>query len=350
MKSGRGPLLYTIIALAVTPLANATEPTLAELFHQVDPSVVEIATVQRVVPDQGPARRVSAGGLGSGFLISADGQIITAAHVVQVADEVSVRYVNGEVVTAKILASDPGSDVALIKAASVPAGIIPAVLGDSDAANVGDSVFVVGAPYGIAHSLTVGHVSARRTPSQLFGGFEKVELLQTDAAINQGNSGGPLFNMQGEVIGIVSHILSTTGGFQGMGFVVTSNLAKKVLLDEPTGWNGLDGVLIEGSVARPLNLPQKAGILVERVAAGSPASAIGLQPGELKSNIAGRTLILGGDIILKIYGVRIGDTDFHTRIRERRRELRAEDTVEISVLRDGEIIQLSKTVRSLVPD
>jgi len=199
------------MALAATPLANATEPTLAELFHQVDPAVVEIATVQRVVPDLGPARRVSAGGLGSGFLISSDGQIMTAAHVVQVADEVSVRFVNGEVVTAKILASDPGSDVALIKAASVPAGIVPAVLGDSDTAEVGDQIFVVGAPYGIAHSLTAGHVSARRTPNQLFGGFEKVELLQTDAAINQGNSGGPLFNMQGEVIGIVSHILSTTG-------------------------------------------------------------------------------------------------------------------------------------------
>jgi S1-C subfamily serine protease len=335
------------MVLAFLMIRRPPRSTLAALFQQVDPAVVEIATIQSVVPDQGPARRVSAGGLGSGVLISADGQIMTAAHVVQVADEVSVRFITGDVVTAKIVASDPGSDVALIKAASVPAGIVPAVLGNSDATEVGDPIFVVGAPYGIAHSLTVGHVSARRTPDQLFGGFEKVELLQTDAAINQGNSGGPMFNMRGEVIGIVSHILSTTGGFQGMGFVVTSNLAHRVLLEEPTGWNGLDGVLIEGSLARALNLPQSAGILVERVAAGSPSSAMGLRPGELKSNIAGRTLILGGDIILKIYGVRIGDTDFHTRIRERRRELGSDDTIEISVLRDGEIIQLSKAVSSL---
>jgi S1-C subfamily serine protease len=320
---------------------------ISELFLEVDSAVVEISTVKRVAADRGAARKVEAGSLGSGFLISSDGRIMTAAHVVQVADEVSVRFATGDVVTARIVASDPGSDVALIQAESVPEGVTPARVGNSDSARVGDQVFVVGAPYGISHSLTVGHISARRTPSQLFGGFEPVELLQTDAAINQGNSGGPLFNMRGEVIGVVSHILSTSGGFQGVGFVITSNLAMRVLLDEPTAWTVMDGVLLEGPVARALNLPQSAGILIEAVAAGSPASALGIRAGTLKSNIAGQVLTLGGDIILSIHGIHIGDTNFHTRIRDRGKSLGDLDTVDVTILRDGEIIELSQTVQVL---
>jgi S1-C subfamily serine protease len=325
----------------------AEGPTISELFQKVDGAVVEIATVQQVVADQGPARRVSSGGLGSGFLISADGQIVTAAHVVQVADEVSVRFVTGDVVRAAVVASAPDADVALIKAESVPAGIEPVVLGDSDTANVGDQVFVIGAPYGIAHSLTVGHISARRTPSQLFGGFEQVEILQTDAAINQGNSGGPMFNKQGEAIGIVSHILSTSGGFQGVGFVITSNLARRVLLDDPSPWSGLDGVLIEGPMARALNLPQSAGVLVETVAAGSPASAIGLQAGNLKAQIGGQTFTLGGDVILAINGVIIGTPQFSQRIEEKNRSLSDDDHYVLRVLREGHVIELRRLVSVL---
>jgi S1-C subfamily serine protease len=340
-------LASTIMAAVTLPVAAADAPAISDLFLEVDPAVVEIATVQQVVADQGPARRVSSGGLGSGFLISADGHIVTAAHVVQVADEVSVRFVNGDVVTAKIVASDRSADVALIKAASVPAGIEPVALGDSDTARVGDQVFVIGAPYGIAHSLTVGHVSARRTPSQLFGGFEQVEILQTDAAINQGNSGGPMFNMQGEAIGIVSHILSTSGGFQGVGFVITSNLARRVLLDDPSPWTGLDGVLIEGPMARALNLPQRAGILVESVAAGSPASAIGLHAGSLKAQVAGQSFTLGGDVILSINGVIIGAPDFSRRIDEKNRSLTGDDQFVLRVLRDGNVIELKRLVSVL---
>jgi serine protease Do len=226
----------------------------------------------------------------------------------------------------------------------VPAGIEPARLGNSDEAAVGDQVFVIGAPFGVAHSLTVGHISARRTPEQLFGGFEQVEILQTDAAINQGNSGGPMFNMRGEVIGVVSHILSSTGGFQGLGFVITSNLAMRVLLDEANPWTGLDGILIEGPLARALNLPQAAGILVEKVAAGSPASALGLRPGTLPARIADQTLTLGGDVILSIHGIRIGEADFRRRMRERGRALGDDDKLELEVLRDGQVIHLEATI------
>ena len=347
MKISSIRLLLAFIAVLFAQVVDAQDRPISELFLDVDSAVVEITTIKQVVADQGAVRRVQAGSLGSGFLISSDGRIMTAAHVVQTADEVSVRFVTGDVVNARILASDPSADVALIQAELVPDGVKPAMVGNSDAAQVGDQVFVVGAPYGISHSLTVGHISARRTPTQLFGGFEKVELLQTDAAINQGNSGGPMFNMRGEVIGIVSHILSTSGGFQGVGFVITSNLAMRVLLDEPTAWTGMDGVLVDGALARALNLPQSAGILVEAVAAGSPASALGVRAGTLKSNIAGQVLTLGGDIILSIHGIRIGDTDFHKRIRERGQALGELDKVEVSVLRDGEVVELSQTVKVL---
>jgi serine protease Do len=342
MKSRTTILVLAIATLSANPPVAAEEPTIPGLFLQVDPAVVEIATVQQVVTDQGPATRVSAGALGSGFLISADGQIVTAAHVVQVADEVSVRFVTGDVVTATIVATDRSADVALIKAAAVPEGIEPVVLGDSDAARVGDQVFIIGAPYGIAHSLTVGHVSARRTPSQLFGGFDQAEILQTDAAINQGNSGGPMFNMHGEAIGVVSHILSTSGGFQGVGFVITSNLARRVLLEDPSPWTGLDGVLIEGPIAHALNLPQRAGILVENVAAGSPASAIGLQGGNLNAQIAGQNFTLGGDVILAINGIVIGSPDFGNRIDEKNRSLRGDDQFVLRVLREGNVIELKR--------
>jgi S1-C subfamily serine protease len=340
-------LFCVAMTVAVTPCLAAEGPTIAELFQKVDGAVIEITTVQQVVADQGPARRVSSGGLGSGFLISPEGLIVTAAHVVQVADDVSVRFVTGDVVNAKIVASDPSADVALIKAEAVPQGIEPVVLGDSDSAMVGDQVFVIGAPYGISHSLTAGHVSARRTPSQLFGGFEQVEILQTDAAINQGNSGGPMFNMKGEAIGIVSHILSTSGGFQGVGFVITSNLARQVLLDDPTPWSGLDGVLIEGPMARALNLPQRAGILVEGVAAGSPASAIGLHAGSLNAQIGGQTFTLGGDIILAIHGIIIGAPDFSKRIEEKSRSLKGDDQFVLRVLREGNEIELRRSVSVL---
>jgi S1-C subfamily serine protease len=272
---------------------------------------------------------------------------MTAAHVVQVADQLSVRFVTGDVVTARVVASDPSSDVALIKAESVPAGVRPIILGDSDSAKIGDQVFVIGAPFGIAHSLTAGYISGRRTPDKLFGGFETVELLQTDAAINEGNSGGPMFNMQGEAIGIVSHILSSSGGFQGIGFVITSNLAKHLLLDDPTPWTGLYSVLVEGPLARALNIPQRAGTLVEGVAAGSPASAIGLRPGNLKATIAGQNLTLGGDIILAVNGILVGSPDFSRKISDTVRALTGDDRLILRVLRDGDVIELSKPVSVL---
>jgi S1-C subfamily serine protease len=337
---------WLTITLAAAAVGAADRP-IPELYAEVNQAVVEITTVQQVVPQGGSTRQVAAGELGSGFLISGDGRIMTAAHVVQTADEVAVRFLTGDVVKARVVASVPGADLALIQAEAVPDGISPARLGNSDETLIGEQVFVVGAPYGKTHSLTVGHVSARRAPSQLFGGFEQVELLQTDAAINPGNSGGPMFNSRGEVIGVVSHILSTSGGFDGLGFVITSNLAMRVLIDDPTPWSGVDGVLVEGRLARALNLPQQAGILVERVAKGSPAAALGLRPGELSATIAGVSLTLGGDIILAINGVTVGSPGAAQRIKEILQSLTGSDELAVRVLRDGDTMTISRRASSI---
>jgi S1-C subfamily serine protease len=339
----RRVLLCLLVVAGLTqslPGAGQERP-LADVFQAVDPAVVEVLAAHRGPAGEGGAEQTAS--LGSGFLISRDGRIMTAAHVVEVADRVAVRFVTGEVAGARILALDPHADVALVQAEAVPAGIEPVALGNSDAVRVGEQVFVIGAPYGISHSLSVGHVSARRTTGQLLGGIEGVELLQTDAAINQGNSGGPMFSTRGEVVGIVSSILSASGGSQGIGFVVTSNLAMRLLIDEPTAWSGLKGRLVEGELARALNLPQRAGILVEAVAAGSPASALGLRAGSLAADIAGEKLTLGGDVILAVHGIRIGEPDFRRRIREHGRELGDHQRFELELLRGGAVITLGST-------
>src|SRR5262249_16951327 len=157
-------------------------------------------------------------GLASGVLISGDGKVLTAAHVVQAVDQVFVEFIDGQLVTACVISSAPAADVALLQLDSVPPGVAPAQLGDSDKVEVGDEVFVVGAPYGLSYTLSVGHIGGRAAPKGSLASLSAGEFLQTDAPINSGNSGSPMFNRQGEVVGIVSNIMSRSGGFEGIGF------------------------------------------------------------------------------------------------------------------------------------
>jgi S1-C subfamily serine protease len=268
---------------------------LGDVFKRVRGSVVVILTKERALhPDQQERKRVSVEGLGSGVLISADGKVLTAAHVVQIADRVRLEFASGEVVEARVIASEPAADVALLQLERVPDDAVVAGLGDSDQVEVANQVFVVGAPYGISHSLTVGHISARRAPGPTAGNLTLAEFFQTDAAVNEGNSGRPMFNMNGEVIGIVSHILSQSGGFEGLGFAVTANTARQLLLEQPSIWSGVHGITVTGELAELLNLPQPAGFLVLQVAENSPAQRIGLQSGTINAQIGDTRLILGG--------------------------------------------------------
>lgn len=340
--------LFTLTALFVLGLstAHADDPaaggSLAPIFKRVSDSVVVVRTSERTVTSQTRGQAVSVSGLGSGVLVSADGKIITAAHVIQAADIVGVEFPSGFRSKAQILAADTAADVALLQLAEMPKDVAPAKLGDSDKAQVGDQVFVVGAPLGITHTLTVGHISARRTPAASSGSLVMAELFQTDAAINHGNSGGPMFNMNGEVIGVVSHIVSSTGGSEGLGFAVTSNMARQLLFEEPSVWSGLEGYLLTGDLARALNVPAPgSGLLVQRVAIGSPAERIGIRGGNLVTRIADEELLLGGDIILAVEGLPLGGQGSYENIRRRLTSARAAgELIHVRVLRAGQVLEL----------
>ena len=324
------------------PWSAALAQTVGQVFQRVNASVVVIRTKERAVTAQGQA--ASESGVGSGVLIAADGKVITAAHVVQTADEITVEFLSGEAIGARVVASEPEADVSLLQLERPPARPVVARMGDSEKVQIGDQAFIVGAPYGISHTLTVGHISARHKPNTVYSAMSRAEFLQTDAAINQGNSGGPMFSMQGEVIGIVSHIISKSGGFEGLGFVVTSNLARRLLLEQRSFWTGLSGYVLAGELARVFNIPQPVGLLIQRVAKNSPAEHAGLRASTIPATIDGKALLVGGDIILKVAGIEVADQSSYDKIQAVISRGRSGDVVKVTVLRDGRQVELTARV------
>lgn len=334
-------ILTAVLALPVGTANSAA--ALRDVFKRVSGSVVVVMAESKVPGALGNPGAADVAGLGSGVLISQSGRILTAAHVVEAADRVRIRFAGGAVVPARVVASEPLADLALLEVTQVPQDAVAARIGDSDKVEVADQVFVVGAPYGISETLSVGYVSARRTARAEPGDSASVDLFQTDAAIAPGNSGGPMFNMQGEVIGIVSRIVSRSGGSEGIGFAVTSNAAKEILLDAPPIWTGLSVVPLSGELARLLNLPQAAGLLVMHAAEDSLGAQMGLRAGTVPAVVGGVNLTLGGDIILAVAGTPIeANTANYRTIRDRLRRLQPGEQVPIIVLRAGRIVELSR--------
>ena len=312
--------------------------SVGELFRQVTPSVVVIRASGREVRASGEVRFSETG---SGVLISGDGKVMTAAHVVQTMDEISVELVGGETVSARIIASEPAADVSLLQLASVPAGARPAPVADSDTVQVGDGVIVVGAPYGLSYSLSNGIISARWAPNTIYRSMPLAEFLQTTATINTGNSGGPMFNMKGEIIGIVSHNISRSGGSEGLGFVITANTARRLLLERKSFWSGLEGEFLPVGIADLLNLPDNAtGYLVKTIAKGSPADTMGLRGGRTVVVIEGREFVLGGDIVLSLMGVPLSASNMET-LRDVLAGLNPGDPLKAVILRAGRIVEVT---------
>jgi S1-C subfamily serine protease len=216
-------------------------------------------------------------------------------------------------------------------------------MADSDKVRIGDQVIVIGAPYGLSRSMTVGWISARWAPNTVYRDMPLAEFFQTDAVINTGNSGGPMFSMAGEVIGVVSHNISKSGGSEGLGFAVTINTARKILLEEKSFWSGLEGRLLTNELADLLNLPPRTlGYLVKVVAKGSPAEAVGIKGGTKLATMDGAQIVVGGDIILKVQGVPVGSTvaDYE-RVREALAAVPPGGTLTVTVLRAGQVIDLT---------
>ena len=326
-------IVYVVVFFVA---AHINAQDLSVLFDQLDPSVVTIEVVEYKIKDQ---KLNAAGGLGSGVVINKEGLILTAAHVVDSANEISVKLQNGTTYPADVLSSSSAADVALLKLRIPPSSLKPAKVGSSSTTKIGEQILVIGAPLGLEHSLSVGHIS-RKMKKNVISNGEMAGFLQTDAAINHGNSGGPMFNMQGEVIGIVSFILSNSGGFEGLGFAVDIDTAKKILFDVNSFWTGFDGLFLNKGLAGVFNTPQGSGVLVQRVTPNSFADKIGLQPGVIQGEVLGQKLWLGGDIILSIQGTSCDEPHNLANIKNQIENLKEGDQVLIEVLRKGKVLTL----------
>jgi S1-C subfamily serine protease len=331
-----------IIGLLLLSCTLTAQADVARLVTKVDSAVVILKTTGRNVSlDKGGVREVAAKGLGTGVLVDAEGHVVTAAHVVQTADEVVAEFVDGSTVSATVVSSDPELDLALLRLDEVPSAAKPVSLGDSDKLKTGEEVVVIGSPFGLSHSVSRGIVSGKHRPKQEASGITgtAAEIIQTDAAINKGNSGGPMFNSKGEVVGIVSFILSQSGGFEGIGFAISSNTAKEALFDNPMFWSGLESVLVQGDLAAALNVGFKSGMLIQKVAAGSLADKLGLRAGKIPVKIAGRDVLLGGDIVVSLDGLEVSQESVE-QIRQRMKQLSPNDLIKLEVRRNGRLVVL----------
>lgn len=334
-------LAFSLIILVISIISPISAQNIPTLYKEVNSSVVTILTRSKVLKQDHHVTTDE--GIGSGVLISDKGEILTAAHVVNDAEKITVKFLNGEEIPAKVIRSAPIADIALIKLSWMPKEHKVARIGDSDKVSVGEQIIIVGAPYGLEHSLSVGYVSARKEQKGRTSGFTINEFFQTDASINQGNSGGPMFNLQGEIIGISSYIITESGGFQGLGFVVTSNLAKKLVVDGNRRWIGVNGYLLSKEMAWILNVPFNGGMLVESVVRLSPADFAGLKGGITKAVVGRNEVIVGGDIILSINEIPLTQQAVErlSGISDQSDEFLKQNTFKLKVLRGGKVEELT---------
>jgi serine protease Do len=340
MQRSLTALLIVGLVAWLSPGAQAQTP--GEVFRKVAPSVVVIRAKGHEVASSGQTRFNETG---SGVLISADGKVMTAAHVVHAMDEISVEFLGGETVKARVVASEPAADLSLLQLERVPAGAKSSPLANSDPIQVGDPVIIVGAPYGLSYSLSAGLISARWKPNTVYKTMPLAEFFQTTATINTGNSGGPMFSMNGEVIGIVSHNISKSGGSEGLGFVVTMNTAKKLLLEKRSFWAGLEGQVLTDEQADLLNLPPgSTGFIIKTVAKGSPAEAMGLRGATMVANLGGDQVPLGGDIILAVEGLKAEAANL-AKVRDLLASKPVGSPFKVTVLRAGKVLELTGKVQ-----
>jgi S1-C subfamily serine protease len=272
-------------------------------------------------------------GQGSGFVIDKDGHILTNYHVIAEARQVEVTMHNRKKYKATVIGTDPAHDLAVIQIKA--ADLVPAVLGDSHNLQVGQKVYAIGNPFGLAGTMTRGIVSSIR-PVREPNGATIDEAIQTDAAINPGNSGGPLMNWHGEVIGINTMILSSVNQNAGIGFAIPINTAKAVLNDLMTLGRvrrpalGVRTIPISPELADEIGLPADYGLLILQVTPGGSADLAGLHGGDQRAYLGNSLIMLGGDLIVAIDGEKVTDEDDLAQIMN---DHRAGDTAKITIFR-----------------
>lgn len=357
-----------VIAGSLSAKADGPE-SVADLAEKLLPAVVNISTSQRVeatdqrrvpVPrapegspfqeffddffgereggeegEEAPQPRGPRGrqvqSLGSGFVIDSSGIIITNNHVIEGADEITANFSDGSALTATLIGTDPKTDVAVLKVESEKP-LVSVDFGDSKSMRVGDWVMAIGNPFGLGGTVTVGIISAQNRDINS-GPYDS--FIQTDAAINRGNSGGPLFNAEGEVIGINTAIISPTGGSIGIGFAVPSNLAESVVIqlqefgETRRGWLGVRIQQVTDDIAESLDMDKATGALVAGVTAGGPAEKSGVQPGDVILTFDGKDVPSMRELPRIVADTAVGKA------------------VAVMVLRDGEEVEIAVTLGRL---
>lgn len=366
LKSSLSAVL-AVLLLGQVLVARASLPDFTELVEQASPAVVNISTRQKMpegsvasngqqnMPDleglppmfreffersipqmpraPGGGRQREAQSLGSGFIISADGYVLTNNHVIADADEIIVRLSDRSELEAKLVGTDPRSDVALLKVEGK--GLPTVKLGKSEELKVGEWVLAIGSPFGFDHSVTAGIVSAkgRSLPNESY-----VPFIQTDVAINPGNSGGPLFNLAGEVVGINSQIFTRSGGFMGLSFAIPMSVAMDVA-DQlkadgkvSRGWLGVVIQEVNKDLAESFGLDKPAGALVAQVMEEGSAAKGGLQVGDVILALDGKPIIMSADLPHLVGALKPGSK------------------VELDVVRDGSRKSLKLSIGALPED
>jgi S1-C subfamily serine protease len=335
---------------AVTQLTSLTpdrftrdEPlSLAEVYRRSEGGVVQVAVtdvVEGVDPFFGVPQQERQRGLGSGFVIDKSGHIVTNFHVIEGADEVEVSFSNGEELRAEIVGRDPSTDIAVLKVEAGSRALRVLELGNSDELEVGDEVVAIGNPLGYERTMTAGIVSALGRVIDAPNQFAIDEVIQTDAPINTGNSGGPLLNAKGEVVGVNTQIASLSGGNIGIGFAVPINTVRDVtaqLISNGQVEHAYLGVVaqeIDEEIADTFNLDAERGLLIADVRAGSAAEKAGLRGGNQQVVVEGTTWTLGGDIIVKADGKELRSDD---ELRDLIEAKDPGDELRLEIRRDGE--------------
>ncbi len=347
----------TPVSSDVLTNAYSIDELFINIYERVNPSVVNID----IVFDSSFSDSFS--GSGSGFVYDDEGHIVTNAHVIQGAREIVVTFSSGYVTSANIVGVDAFSDLAVIKVDVDPDILVPVTMGNSRDVKVGQHVVVIGNPFGLTSSMTVGNVSAtgRALPSEQLlsedsnasGIFNNPAILQVDATINPGNSGGPVLNIDGELIGVAEAIRTETGFFQGVAFAIPSNTVQRIvpqLIDKGIvsyPYLGIsspatdDGITV-AALAEPYNLPVSSGVLVAEVLSDSPAEEAGLRGGDTEEVIRGRRVILGGDIIVAINGEFVNDLD--ELLAYLIENVSPGETVQLTIVRDNQTLEIPVTV------
>jgi serine protease Do len=331
--------ILLLVSLSFITSCASAENTVQKLYKSVNPAVVELHVKALADPKPGQAtyKASVAGSLGSGALINKKGRILTAAHVVDKATHIEVVYADGTKTTGHVVWVESMIDLAMIQAVDVPNNIEPLKLAKSNDYDIGEQVVVIGAPYGVSHSLSVGYLSGIRDGKPIPATKITPRLLQTDASINVGNSGGPMFNGKGEIIGIVSHILSKSGGSNGMGFVVSIDTIHDIMDSDPGTFSGFIPFLLNKKQSDALNNAAGHGMLIQHVVPRTLAEKLGFKGGNISVTIGHTSILLGGDILLSINGNKITDIESAIKIKQRMADVKKGDQISFTFLRAGEV-------------